>query len=129
MLETVFFRLMLVGLAAVVVTTASLWAFDGHREAQAREAVARSFDDYNRYLEACGNDNEGLVWDLARKARSDLDRATMRRDAYQRRRDAWAWLGAGLGLALIAGFYALRWAITGRIRPLWLLARGGGDRR
>lgn len=123
MLQIISFRLTLVLLAAIAICIGGMWMWNWQRELEAREAVARSFDEYNRYVDACGNDKAGALWDLAQTARSALDRATVRRDNYSRRRATLAWLGLVLCTGLPAAFYSLRWALTGRIRPLWLLGR------
>jgi hypothetical protein len=123
MSEIVLFRLTLVVVGAVILVTSGLWAWNTAGETEAREAVARSFDEYNRYIDACGNAKAGEVWDLALRSRAALDRASTRRDDYERRRDVCAWLGLGFSVGLFATFYSLRWALTGRLRPLWLLGR------
>jgi len=34
------------------------------------------------------------------------------------------WFGVIASVTLVLAFYAFRWAMTGRVRPLWLLGRG-----
>jgi hypothetical protein len=123
MTELKFFRLALVLLAGIVIGSGSGWAWLTHRQGQAQAAVESSFDEYNKYLAACGDDKQGGAWDLAQRARDRLDRATARRDHYADRAEALLWFGLVASLVLVLAFYAFRWAMTGRVRPLWLLGR------
>ena len=124
MTELKFFRLTLVVLAAMLLCAGSGWGWFVHRQNQAQAVVDSSFGEYNRYIAACGDDKSGGAWDLARRARDTLDHATAERDAYAARAEALLWLALIACPALVVAFYALRWAMTGRLRPLWLLGRG-----
>src|SRR5258706_12212076 len=97
MSELKFFRLMLVAVAALVIATGSGWAWSTHKQRQAEAAVDRSFGDYNRYIQACGDDKQGGAWDLAVRANESLRRAAAPRDDYEERADGfmWFWLLAG----------------------------------
>ena len=123
MTELKFFRLTLVLLVAMLLSVGSAWGWFTHRQAQAQAVVDNSFGDYNRYIAACGDDRQGAAWDLAKRARETLDRASARRDAYAEQAEEALWFAAIAGPALVLAFYALRWAMTGRVRPLWLLRR------
>jgi hypothetical protein len=123
MTELKFFRLTLVLLAAIVLAGGSGWGWLTHRQNQAEAVVENSFADYNKYIAACGDDKEGGAWDLAKRSRDTLDRATAERDFYAGRAEATLWLAGIAGGVLVLAFYALRWAMTGRVRPLWLLGR------
>jgi hypothetical protein len=124
MTELRFFRLTLVLLVALLLAVGGAWGWFTHRQDQAQRVVDHSFGDYNRYLAACGDERQGEVWDLATRARETLAQATAQRDGYADRAEAALWIGAVAGPALVLAFYALRWAMTGRLRPLWLLRRG-----
>jgi len=123
MTELKFFRLTLVLLAAIVLAGGSGWGWLTHRQNQAEAVVENSFADYNKYIAACGDDKEGGAWDLAKRSRDTLDRATAERDLYAGRAEATLWFAGIAGGVLVLAFYALRWAMTGRVRPLWLLGR------
>ena len=124
MTELRFFRLTLVLLAALVLSVGGAWGWLSHKQAEAQIVVDHSFGDYNRFIAACGDDRQGEAWDLAKRARETLDRASARRDAYAEQAEDTLWFAAIVAPALVLVFYALRWAMTGRLRPLWLLRRG-----
>ncbi len=124
MTELKFFRLTLVLLAGIVLGAGSGWAWLTRRQGQAQAAVESSFGEYNKYIAACGDDKQGGAWDLAQRARDTLDRASARRDRYADRAESLLWFGLIAGVALVLAFYAFRWAMTGHVRPLWLLGRG-----
>ena len=124
MTELKFFRLTLVLLAGIVLAAGSGWARLSHQQDQAQAMVENSFADYNKYIAACGDDKQGGAWDLAKRSRDTLDRATAERDFYAGRAEATLWFGVVMSGVLVLAFYALRWAMTGRVRPLWLLRRG-----
>jgi len=121
MRELTFFRLMLVVIAMVALSAGGGWAWATHREHQAEAAVSASFGDYNRYIQACGDDKQGGAWDLAVRANQALRRASALRDDYEAQADTFMWIGFVAVPAIVAAFYAFRWAMTGRVRPLWLL--------
>ena len=54
MLELKLFRLMLVLLGTTVVCTAVGWLLLGESERAAAATVQGAFDEYNRFIEACG---------------------------------------------------------------------------
>jgi hypothetical protein len=128
MTELKCFRLMLVVLAALVLSLGSGWAhLHGQRRA-AEAAVDASFGDYNRYIAACGDGRDSVAWDLATRSYDTLARASAARDRYAEQADLLVWIGLLAGGAVVLGFYAVRWALTGRVRPLWLLGRGSAPR-
>jgi len=133
-LELKLFRLMLVVVGTILVCTAVGWLLLEEAERAAAATVQTSFDEYNRYVEACDGRTEGEVWDLATRAHEVLRRASAERALAEARRSLLLRLGSLAGAALVAGFYAFRWALTGRWRPLWLTesslrppAAGGRD--
>ena len=121
MTELKFFRLMLVLLVAMLLSVGGAWGWFTHKQAEAQAVVDNSFGDYNRFIAACGDDRQGEAWDLAKRAREVLDRASARRDAYAGQAEAVLWFAAIVAPSLVLAFYALRWAMTGKVRPLWLL--------
>ena len=121
MTELKFFRLMLVVVATLVLSLGSGWAFLHSRQMDAEEAVSRSFGDYNRYIAACGDGQDSGAWDLATRAYGALATASGARDRYAEQADVLMWIGSIACPALVLAFYAFRWAMTGRVRPLWLL--------
>jgi hypothetical protein len=121
MTEIKFFRLMLVTLAALAISIGSGCAYLVHKQRAAEVALDSAFGDYNRYIAACGGDKESAAWDLAARAYDSAKSISAVRDAYADRADFLLWIGAVACPALIVMFYALRWAMTGRVRPLWLL--------
>jgi hypothetical protein len=123
MTELKFFRLTLVLLAGIVLGAGSAWGWLMHRQSQAQASMDNAFGDYNRFLAACGDDKQGGLWDLAQRARETLVRATANRDAYADQAEALLWFALIGATVLVLAFYALRWAMTGRVRPLWLLGR------
>lgn len=123
MTEIKFFRLLLVALATLALFLGSGWAYCVHKQRAAEVAIDSAFGDYNRFIAACGNDKESAAWDLAERAYDKVKTLSASRDAYEERTEMLLWGGAIVGLSLIAFFYALRWAMTGRVRPLWLLRR------
>ena len=118
MTELKFFRLTCVLLAALVLSAGSGWAYCTHKQRLAEAAVDASFGEYNRYIQACGDDTDG-AWDLAERAHDSLHRASAQRDAYEERADALMWFAVIACPCVVAAFYALRWAMKGRVRPLW----------
>jgi hypothetical protein len=125
MTELKCFRLMLVVVATLLLSLGSGWAWVSTKERAAEQAVSTSFGDYNRYVEACGGRQDGPEWDLAKRAYETLARATAARERYGDLADNLLWVALIVCPALVVGFYAFRWALTGRVRPLWLLGRGG----
>jgi hypothetical protein len=123
MTELKFFRLMLVVVALLLLSLGSAWIFLHGKQLAAEEAVSTSFGDYNRYIEACGDGQDSGAWDLAARAYGTLARASATRDRYAEQADGVMWIGAVACLAVVLAFYAFRWAMTGRVRPLWLLRR------
>ena len=123
MTELRFFRLTLVLLAAVLLFGGSGWGWFNHLQSQAQVGVESSFGEYNKYIAACGDDRQGDAWDLARRSRDRLATATASRDFYAAQAEATVWLAVIAACALVLAFYAFRWAMTGRVRPLWLLRR------
>jgi len=121
--EIKFFRLLLVMLAALVLGAGGGWAYCTHRADEAQQSMDNSFGDYNRYIAACNNAKEGAAWDMATRAYDRLHQATGDHERFQDRADTLMWFGLIVGPALILLFYGLRWAMTGRVRPLWLLGR------
>jgi len=119
--ELKLFRLTLVVLATLALSVGSGWAWCAHKQRQAEAAVDASFGDYNRYIQACGDDKQGGAWDLAVRANEALRRASALRDDYAEKAEILMWLGLIAAPSLVVAFYAYRWAMTGRLRPLWLL--------
>lgn len=123
MTELKFFRLMLVVVATLALSLGSGWAFLHSRQLAAEEAVSGAFGDYNRYIAACGDGQDSGAWDLATRAYATLARASDARDRYEQQADVAMWIGLVACPAVVLAFYAFRWAMTGRVRPLWLLRR------
>jgi hypothetical protein len=125
------FRLMLVLVAALLLGAGGAWAFVHARQQAAERAVSDSFGAYNRYIAACGDGQDVAAWDLARRAYDTLEKASAERDRYADLADVVAWSGGIAVAVVVAGFYALRWAFTGKVRPLWVLravaASAGGS--
>jgi hypothetical protein len=126
MTETQGFRLMLVLLASLVLGFGGAWAWLHARQQAAEAAVSASFGDYNRYIAACGDGRDVAAWDLAKRSYDALERASAARDRYAEQAEAVAWIALIAGAVVVGGFYALRWAMTGKVRPLWVLGRDAG---
>jgi hypothetical protein len=127
MTELKFFRLLLVTVAALLLATGGGWGWLHTRQRAAEAAVDASFSEYNRYIAACGDAGSASVaWDLATRSYDALARASAARDRYAGMADTLLAVGAISVVVLVLAFYALRWALTGRVRPLWLL--GQADR-
>jgi|SoiMethySBSTD1v2_1073268.scaffolds.fasta_scaffold3569588_1 hypothetical protein len=115
------FRLMLVLLSALLIGVGGGWAFLHAKQSSAEQAVSDSFGAYNRYIAACGDGKDVAAWDLATRAYDQLAKASAARDRYADATELLLWTGGIAFAVVLAGFYALRWAFTGRVRPLWLL--------
>jgi hypothetical protein len=120
------FRLMLVLLAALVLGVGGAWAYVHRQELAAERAVSESFGDYNRFIAACGDGKDVAAWDLATRAYAQLEKASAARDRHAEQAETLLWAGGIAFGVVLAGFYALRWAFTGKVRPLWLLGRHHG---
>ena len=120
------FRLMLVLLAALLLGIGGAWAFVHAKELAAEQAVSESFGAYNRFIEACGDGKDVAAWDLATRAYAQLEKASAARDEYAGLAEVLLWAGGIACGVVLAGYYALRWAFTGKVRPLWLLGRDPG---
>jgi hypothetical protein len=128
MTEIKFFRLLLVVLATLAITLGGGMAWSLHQQREAETAISLAFGDYNRYIAACADPNDSTANDLADRAHENVARLSLVRDANERRVQWMAWTGIILGPALVLLFYALRWAMTGTVRPLWPLRTSpGGD--
>jgi hypothetical protein len=114
------FRLMLVLLGALLLATSAGWAFLHAKQTAAEQAVSDSFGDYNRYIAACGDGKDVAAWDLATRAYDQLAKASAARDRYADATELLLWIGGIALTVVLAGFYALRWAFTGKVRPLWV---------
>jgi len=112
---------MLVLVAFVLAGTAGGWALCARAERAAAATAEHAFDAYNRYIDACNGQPGGEEWDLAVRARETLQRASAQRDAASERGDVVLGAGATTAVVLAVAFYALRWALTGRLRPWWPL--------
>lgn len=123
MTELKYFRLMLVVLAALAISLGGGYAWCVHQQRQAEAAISLAFGDYNRYVAACADPNDDIANDLADRAHEVVAKLSVVRDANEQRAQWLMWTGIILGPALVVLFYALRWAMTGRVRPLWLLGR------
>jgi hypothetical protein len=121
--EITGFRLMLVLLAALLLATAAGFAFLHAKQSAAERAVSDSFGDYNRYIAACGDGKDVAAWDLATRAYDQLAKASASRDRYADATEVLLWIGGIALTVVLAGFYALRWAFTGKVRPLWVGVR------
>jgi len=117
---------MLVLLAALLLAFGGAWAFVHAKELAAERAVSESFGAYNRFIEAFGDGKDVAAWDLATRAYSQLEKASAARDEYAGWAEMLLWTGGIAFAVVLAGFYALRWALTGKVRPLWLLGRDHG---
>lgn len=125
MTEIKFFRLLLVVLAAMAIGLGGGIAWSVHQQREAETAISLAFGDYNRYVAACADPNDDTAADLAERAHEKVAKLSAVRDGAEERAQWLMWTGIILGPALVALFYAVRWAMTGRIRPLWLLAKSG----
>jgi len=124
MTEIQGFRLMLVLVAAIAFGAGGGWGWLHARERAAETAVDNAFGDYNRYIAACGDGQDSAAWDLARRSYDQLAQASSARDRYADQAEVTMWAGAAAAAVVVAGFYALRWAMTGKVRPLWVLRKG-----
>jgi hypothetical protein len=121
MTEIKFFRLLLVALAALAIGLGSGIAWNIHQQREAETAISLAFGDYNRYVAACADPNDDTAADLAERAHEKVAKLSAVRDASEERVQWLMWTGIVLGPALVLLFYAVRWAMTGKVRPLWLL--------
>ena len=121
MTEIKFFRLLLVMVAALALFVGGGWAYLVQKQRATEAAISVAFGDYNRYIAACGDTKEGAAWDLAERAYDTVKRLSASRDAYEEQAELLMWVGFVVGPSLVVLFYALRWAMTGKLRPLWLL--------
>ncbi|RQP25073.1 hypothetical protein [Piscinibacter terrae] len=126
MTEIKFFRLLLVALAALAIGLGGGIAWSVYQQGEAETAISLAFGDYNRYVAACADPNDDTAVDLAERAHEKVARLSAVRDAHEERAQWLMWTGIVLAPALVLLFYAVRWAMTGKIRPLWLLARRPG---
>jgi hypothetical protein len=126
MSEIKYFRLLLVALAAMAIGLGGGIAWSVHQQRAAETAISLAFGDYNRYVAACVDPNDDTAVDLAERAHDKVAKLSAVRDASEERAQWLMWAGVILALALVLLFYAVRWAMTGKIRPLWLLARRPG---
>jgi hypothetical protein len=121
MTEIKFFRLLLVALATLAISLCGGIAWSLHQQREAEAAISLAFGDYNRYIAACADPNDSTANDLADRAHENVARLSVVRDANEARVQWMAWTGMILAPALVLLFYALRWAMTGKVRPLWPL--------
>jgi len=121
MTEIKFFRLLLVALATLAISLGGGIAWSLHQQRAAETAISLAFGDYNRYIAACADPNDSTANDLADRAHENVARLSVIRDANESRVQWMSWTGVILAPALVLLFYALRWAMTGRVRPLWPL--------
>lgn len=120
-MEIRFFRLLLVLVAMILTCTLGAWAVLADQERDSARAMATSFDEYNRYIDVCEGQSDSNAWDLAVEARDVLQRTSAEHDSLGRKMRLLVWMGLGACAGLTVCFYAFRWAITGRVRPVWLL--------
>ena len=128
-MELLAFRVMLVIVGFVMLGTAAGWALCERAERSAAAAAQGSFDAYNRYIDACNGQPGGEEWDLAVKAREALRVASAQRDEAAARGDVVLAVGGTSVVLLVLGYYAGRWALTGRLRPWWVLGAAPPERR
>lgn len=122
MTEIKFFRLLLVALVALAIGLGGGIAWNARQQRAAESAISLAFADYNRYVAACADPNDDTAVDLAERAHEQVAKLSAMRDAAEDRAQWLILTGIILAPALVMLFYAVRWALTGRIRPLWLLA-------
>ncbi len=124
MTEIQWFRLMLVVLAAVTFAASAAWGFEtvsAHRERNdaatwAQRAIAGTepcLAAHPHDAESCANPG---YWPIA----DGLNRQASERESIA---DVATWFLWVPQLGLIFLFYGVRWAILGRVRPLWPLRR------
>lgn len=127
MTQVVSFRLLLVLLATLLLSFGGVGIFAWQQGRLADGAVTSSFDEYNRFLDACDGRVPSELDDLARRSHDALENATRRRDHYAVLLERAIWTASLAVPAVIALYYALRWAFTGRLRPWWVLSRASAE--
>lgn len=123
MTEIKYFRLLLVALATLAIGLGGGIAWNIHQQREAETAISLAFGDYNRYVAACADPNDDTAADLAERAHEKVAKLSAVRDGAEERAQWLMWTGGIVGSALVVLFYAVRWAMTGKIRPLWPLSR------
>ena len=125
MTEIKWFRLLLVGVAALVLSAGSVWcysklsAMSSWKDAERWGKVSSEAQDHcfqnNPGASATYCVNEGY----SNRVRRHVETA----QEYEERADTALWFLSLPPFVLIVAFYALRWALCGRLKPFWLLGQ------
>jgi hypothetical protein len=128
--EIQWFRLLLIAVTAFIVGGGSVWAVSTSSAASASERSRLAGEKNLAALDKCFvEDHDSTIEQCERKS-YDMQWFTMVGDDYRKTVDAYegradlalllAWVPP---LVLVTLFYAVRWALSGRVRPFWLLRR------
>jgi len=110
-----------------VLGAGSVWAYNNHQASGWHSTVKDRFDRGERALKDCSAEDpeKGDLetcpaaaewWRLG-------EEGSAFRDEFEARADFALWFVWVPPLVLTLLFYGIRWALTGRVRPLWILRR------
>jgi cytochrome c551/c552 len=119
-----WFRLMLGMLAAMTLAAGAVWSFEtvsGHNERnEAASWAQRAIAGTESCVAAHPHDAETCVNPGYESIADGLSREASERESIA---DTVTWFMWAPQIALLVLFYGVRWAIVGKVRPLWLLRR------
>lgn len=126
MTEIQWFRLMLALLTALTLSAGAVWGFETLSARDERiEAAAwaqRAITGTEPCVAAHPNDAGSCVNSGYESSADELNREAGEREPIASAVTWFLWMPQ-LGLVFLFLFYCVRWAILGKVRPLWLLRR------
>jgi hypothetical protein len=134
--EIQYFRLTLVLASVVLVVAGSFALYNAHLSLDLASRASQERESKRQFQEECLRikDGDPEQWKAMCDpkptylfAGSDLE-VSARVGSVVRQHDAifYGLIAVGAPCALALLFYLIRWAVTGRTRPLWLLGRDAG---
>lgn len=89
-----------------------------------QEVVDTAHDAMNKGYSDCEGDPSSLACEFIPDRREAFESSVGRRDEYQDASKFWLNVSWAVPLAVIFLFYSVRWAFTGKFRPLLIGAKG-----
>lgn len=124
MSELKWFRLLLFATALLLVIGTGVWSYSSFEAHLAHQQVVRFAEQSTRAIDHCLAKDRNATIDQCKNLYTErlVDEYAEDRTRYEERAEAALWFSSiGIG-CLVTAFYGLRWALTGRVRPLWLLS-------
>lgn len=125
MSELVWFRLFLLVAVLQLAAGFGFWSYSSYRAHLAHEQLVKQVQDNIGLADACRSRTQGASFAQCGNPLSgaSLEAYENERTQYEEKAKVSAWMTVACTSVLFVVFYGLRWALTGKLRPLWLLGK------